>query len=177
MRPWQDGLTFEEFVAARLPALVRFAGALTGDRALAEDVVQEVLARAHVKWRQVSAATQPEAYVRKMITNEYLSWRRRFARVQPRAEVFAPRGAEVPDHAAAHAERDALRAELAVLPRRQRAVLALRYYIGMSDAEIADHLGCTAGTVRGYASRGLATLRINIVPTRPGGSASVEVIA
>jgi RNA polymerase sigma factor (sigma-70 family) len=71
----------------------------------------------------------------------------------------------VSDHAAVHAERDALRIELDKLPRRQRAVLVLRYYAGMSDLEIAEVLGCGAGTVRGYASRALAALRVELRPT------------
>ncbi len=154
-------MTYEEFVAARLPALVRFASVLTGDRALAEDVVQEVLARTHVRWRKIAQLDQPDSYVRRMVVNEYLSWRRRWARYVPHADA----GQEtLPDvavqHAEQYAERDALRAELARLPRRQRTVLVLRYYLGFSDNEIADVLGCTPGTVRGYASRALSTLRI-----------------
>jgi RNA polymerase sigma factor (sigma-70 family) len=72
----------------------------------------------------------------------------------------------VPDPAVDHAERDALLAELARLPRRQRAVLVLRYYEALSDAEIADVLGCAPGTVRGYASRALAALRIDLSAAR-----------
>jgi RNA polymerase sigma factor (sigma-70 family) len=70
----------------------------------------------------------------------------------------------VPDHAVAHAERDALRTELDKLPKRQRTVLVLRYYAGMSDVEIAEMLGCRPGTVRGYASRALAALRVELRP-------------
>ena len=160
-------MTFEEFAAARLPAVLRFAGVLTGDRALAEDVVQEVLIRVHARWQQINRMDRPELYVRKMVVNEFLSWRRRSWRLVP-----AGRGADVddrccPDHAFRHAERDALLAELGKLPRRQRAVLALRYYEELSDTEIAEVLGCAPGTVRGYASRALATLRIELTP-QPG---------
>ena len=102
---------------------------------------------------------QPEAYLRKMIVNEYLSWRRRWARISPSATVTVP-APDGPDHATVHADREALRAELARLPRQQRAVLVLRYYEGLTDAEIAEVLGCAASTVRGYAARALATLRI-----------------
>lgn len=158
-------MTFQEFVATRLPGLLRFAAVLTGDRGLAEDVVQEVLLRVHQRWPKVGALDSPEHYVRRMITNEYLSWRRRWSRVVPRAEP--PAGPDsVPDHAATHAERDALRIELDKLPRRQRAVLVLRYYAGLSDAQIAEVLGCRAGTVRGYASRALAALRIELLPAQ-----------
>jgi RNA polymerase sigma-70 factor (sigma-E family) len=157
--------TFEEFATARLAALLRHAVVLTGDRALAEDVVQEVLARAHARWSRIERLDQPEAYVRRMIVNEYLSWRRRFARVSPMETVTPPRP-DGPDHATTHADREALRADLARLPRQQRAVLVLRYYEGMTDAEIAAVLGCTAGTVRGYAARALARLRIEAAADR-----------
>jgi hypothetical protein len=68
-------MTFEEFAAARLGAVVRFAAVLAGERALAEDIVQEVLIRADARWDQIGRLDRPEAYVRKMIVNEYLSWR------------------------------------------------------------------------------------------------------
>ncbi|HEY3687285.1 MAG TPA: SigE family RNA polymerase sigma factor [Streptosporangiaceae bacterium] len=160
-------MTFEEFAVARLPELLRFAAVLTGDRALADDVVQDVLIRASARWADVGAKDRPDRYVRKMVVNEFLSWRRRSWRVVPSGG-----GAEVdrrltPDHAVGHAERDALLAELGRLPRRQRAVLTLRYYEGLADAEIAEVLGCRAGTVRGYASRALATLRVELAEPSP----------
>ena len=83
-------MTFEEFAAARLPSVLRFAGVLTGDRGLAEDVVQEVLIRASARWQAIVVLDKPEAYVRKMIVNEYLSWRRRF-RTAPAATTGAAR--------------------------------------------------------------------------------------
>lgn len=79
-------MTFDEWARARLPALVRFAVALTGDRGLGEDVVQEVLIRAYGRWDRIAGLDQPEAYLRRMVTNEYLSWRRRWARVTPPAD-------------------------------------------------------------------------------------------
>jgi RNA polymerase sigma-70 factor (sigma-E family) len=153
-------MTFEEFVANRLGALMRYAVVLAGDRCLAEDVVQDALVRAYERWPRIVATDQPEAYVLRMVTNQYLSWRRRWSRMVPRADVHPPDGDE-PDDASRHAERDALRIRLDALPRRQRAVLVLRYYCGMSDTEIADALGCSHGTVRGYASRALSALRID----------------
>jgi len=154
-------IEFEAFVLARLPVLLRHAMVLTGDRGLAEDVVQEVLARAHQRWSKLVELEQPEAYLRRMIVNEYLSWRRKWARVTPTETVDEP-ASDAPDHATTHAERDALRRELARLPRQQRVVLVLRYYEGLSDAEIAEILGCAQVTVRGYAARALARLRIDI---------------
>lgn len=155
-------MRFEEFAAIRLPAVLRFAGVLTGDRAVAEDVVQEVLIRACARWQEIGRLDRPELYVRKMVVNEYLSWRRRSWRLLPNGSGTDVDDRRTPDHALAHAERDALLAELSKLPRRQRAVLVLRYYEGFSDSEIAELLGCTTGTVRGYASRALAALRVEI---------------
>lgn len=157
-------MRFEEFADTRLPAVLRFSGVLAGDRALAEDLVQEVLIRASRRWEQIGQLDRPELYVRKMILNEYLSWRRRSWGLLPNGTAVEVDDRLAPDHAVAYAERDALRAELGKLPRRQRAVLVLRYYEGFSDAEIAGLLGCTPGTVRGYASRALAALRIEMSP-------------
>ncbi len=158
-------MRFEEFAASRLPAVLRFAGVLTGDRALAEDLVQEVLIRAVKRWDQIDRLDRPELYVRKMIVNEYLSWRRKSWRLLPKGTAAEVDDRLTPDHAVGHAERDALRTELAKLPRRQRTVLVLRYYEGLSDSGIAELLGCTPGTVRGYAARALATLRVDLSRT------------
>ncbi|MBA3417743.1 MAG: SigE family RNA polymerase sigma factor [Geodermatophilaceae bacterium] len=149
-------MNFEEFCLARLPGLLRFAVMLTGERELAQDIVQEVLCRAHGRWRRIVATDRPELYVKRMITNEFLSWRRR------RRVVTVPLDADVPLPDPAGDESDDLWQRLAGLPRQQRAVLVLRYYEGLSDLEIADALRCSAGTVRGYASRALSTLRIQL---------------
>ena len=161
-------MTFEEFAADRLPGVLRFAGVLTADRALAEDVVQEVLIRAHARWNRIGAMDRPDLYVRKMIVNEFLSWRRRSWRMVLTGRDLDVGDQPTQDHAFAHAERAALLAELGKLPRRQRTVLVLRYYEGLSDPEIAEVLGCAPGTVRGYASRALATLRIQIAQPAAG---------
>jgi RNA polymerase sigma-70 factor (sigma-E family) len=173
-------MTFEEYATWRLPALLRYAAVLTGDRELAQDIVQEVLARAHARWRKISQLDVPDRYVRRMITNEFISWRRRWGRVVPVSQVSereaaAPGAAIPPDAADVHAERDALLAELARLPRRQQAVLVLRYYEGLTDPEIADVLGCRPGTVRAYASRALAALRVELDPTRVADGARREI--
>ena len=156
-------MTFEEFAATRLPGVLRFAGVLTADRALAEDVVQEVLIRAHARWDRISAMDRPELYVRKMIVNEFLSWRRRSWRLVPAGGGQDVGDRQAQDHAFAHAERAALLGELAKLPRRQRAVLVLRYWMDMSETETAAALNCSVGTVKSQASRALATLRSQIV--------------
>lgn len=161
-------MRFEEFLVARLPATLRFATVLTGDRASAEDVVQEAMIRAHARWDMISQLDRPEFYVRKMIVNEFLSTRRR-----SRRQIPAGRGSDVddrvtPDHAAGLADRAVLIAELGKLPARQRTVLVLRYYGGFSDPKIAEVLGVSAGAVRGYACRALATLRVELAPVGQG---------
>lgn len=156
-------MTFDEFAATRLDAVLRFAVVLTNDRGLAEDVVQEVLIRAHQRWTQISTMEHPEAYVRRMVVNEFLSWRRKWARYVPQADVEPMMGQLTQaDHADEQAERATMLAEVAKLPRRQRAVLVLRYYEGLSDAQIAEVLGCAETTVRGYAFRALAALRVEL---------------
>ncbi len=152
-------MTLDEFVATELPGLSRFATAMCGGRDEAQDVLQEVLVRCHRNWAQVQRADRPTAYVRRMIVNEFISSRRKWARISPVDQVPVPAAS---DHGGPVADRLALLGELRRLPRQQRVVLALRYYAGLPDAAIAEHLGCTAGTVRGYAARALAALRIEL---------------
>lgn len=159
-------MTFEEYAAFRLPAVLRFAAVLTGDRAQAEDVVQEVLIRVHGRWGKISRLDHPDRYVRRMVVNEFISARRRSWRLVPSGQAQDVDNRVTADHASDHAERAALLAELGKLPARQRAVLVLRYYEGLSDAEIADVLGCEPGTVRGYISRALAALRVELTAGR-----------
>jgi RNA polymerase sigma-70 factor (sigma-E family) len=163
--------TFDDFMGAELPGLLRFAAVLTGERHLAEDVVQEVMIRAHKRWNAISVLDQPVTYVRRMVVNEYISWRRKWARIIPRSEIEDDR--HLPDPATGHAERAELPDRLRKLPRRQRTVIVLRYYGGLSDRDIGDTLGCTTGTVRSHASRALNSLRIDMgeVPDAPSMSA------
>lgn len=160
-----SSVTFDEFTRTRLAPQLRFATMLCIDAGLAEDVVQEVLIKAHARWGQIERLDRPEAYVRRMIVNEFLSWRCKWARVIPSAVVQHP--VEVPDHAEGHAERDALFRRLVRLPARQRVVIVLRYYGGLTDAEIAQELNCTVGTVRSVASRAISALRLQIGDARP----------
>ena len=158
-------MTFEEFAAARLPALVRYAAVLTGDQEQARDIVQTVLARVFAKWARIRRSQRPEAYVHRMVTNEFLNTRRgrRPRLVELTREVISGRRAPtVADHAEQIGERGELWQRLQDLPPRQRAVIVLRYYEGLSDLEIAGVLGCTTGTVRGYAARAMAALRIDL---------------
>ena len=159
-------MTFEEFAATRMPGVLRFAAVLSGDQATAEDLAQEVLIRAYARWDRIGCLDRPELYVRKMMLNEFLSWRRRSSRQIPAGGMASEPASIAPDHAAEYNEREALLAELGKLPRRQRAVLVLRYYEDRGDSEIADLLGCSPGTVRSHASRALAALRVEMSPRR-----------
>lgn len=149
-------MRFEDFAAARLTALLRYAVLLTGDREQARDLVQEVLTRALVKWDRISALDEPYAYVRRMVTNEHLSWRRR-RRVRTVPLENDPSGLLGPEPPG-----DDMWELLSTLPARQRAVLVLRFYEGLSDPEIAEVLGCRPGTVRSSASRAFTALRIEL---------------
>jgi RNA polymerase sigma-70 factor (sigma-E family) len=160
-----DG-TFEEYVAARGDALLRFAYLLCADRHLAEDLVQEVLARIHDRWYRLTHVEQPDAYLRKAIVRQFLSWRRRRASREISLDRLPDRAGAAPDGAARHAARDEMWRLLADLPRKQRAVLVLRFYEDLPDHEIADALGCRPATVRVHASRGLARLRESLT-SRP----------
>jgi RNA polymerase sigma-70 factor (sigma-E family) len=155
---------FEAFVASRGAALLRFAFMLTHDRGRAEDLVQEALVKVHRRWGRVVAAEQPEAYVRGIVTHEFLSWRRRCSSGETPGVIPSK---PVQDPSAAVDERDAVWRALAVLPPRQRAVLVLRFYEDMPDAQIASVLECAVGTVASLASRGLATLRAQSWADRP----------
>lgn len=144
---------FAEFVVARQAALLRTAYLLTGHAQDAEDLVQTTLVKVVPHWRRIS--DNPEPYVRRVLVNENVSrWRRRRWREESTGEL-PERLAEAPDHD----ELMAVRSALAGLAPRQRAVLVLRYYEGCTEAEVADQLGISAGTVKSHARDGLARLR------------------
>ena len=165
-------MTYEEYTSERLQALLRYVLMLTGDPHTAADIVQDTMILVQCKWRLVARADSPDRYVKRMLTNAFLDWRRGtwVRRVVLRAELDEP--APAPDHAEESAERDRVWTLLATLPRRQRAAVVLRYYEGLADAEIADVMGCAVGTVRGYISRALATLRNELVPAHVMGGAA-----
>jgi RNA polymerase sigma-70 factor (sigma-E family) len=165
-----DPSSFDEFVAARGAALLRHAYVLTGDRHLAEDLVQEVLAHLYRRWDRVVAATSPEAYVRTSVTRQFLSWRRRKWSGERPTESL-PETA-VGDPTADRAGDDAVWRLLATLPRQQRAILALRFYDDQSDAQIAAILGTSSSSVRAQASRGIATLRSHLTESDVSGALS-----
>lgn len=150
---------YENFARAQLPRLLRYATMLTGEREQAADLVQDVLVKVYRRWSRISDADHPDRYVLRMITNGYLSWRRsRSARVIAAGDDL-PEELRPDDFASDHALRDDMWQRLARLPRRQRAVVVLRYYEQLADAEIADLLGCAQATVRAHAHKALTTLR------------------
>jgi RNA polymerase sigma-70 factor (sigma-E family) len=150
---------FAAYVHARQRAFVRFAYLLTGDAHEAEDLVQSAFAKVYRRWDSIHGF--PDAYVRRTIVNEHASWWRRTWRHR---EVVDSRLVEVLDPAAGEvAGRDAeLWARVVGLPRQQRAVVVLRYYEDLTEAQTAEVLGCTVGTVKSHASRALGALRVTL---------------
>jgi RNA polymerase sigma-70 factor (sigma-E family) len=157
------GPSFDEYVRGRGTALVRFAQLLTADWGLAEDLVQEALVSAHPKWDRITKMDHPDAYVRQTIVRKFLSWRRRLSSRERPSGFLADRPAPaVPDPSGRVLDRDTAWRLLATLPRRQRAVLVLRYYEDLPDDEIGRVLGCAPSTVRVHAARGMAALRPHV---------------
>ena len=158
-----DAMTdFAEFARVSMPGLLRYGHALTGSPHDAADLVQTVLEKVGSRWTRVMAHdADPLAYVRRSMANAHVSrWRRR------RREVLLD---EVPERGEHPSPMDGepLWQALKELPPRQRAVVVLRYYEDLSEAEIADVLGISRGTVKSQASKALARLRQNLV--RPEG--------
>lgn len=154
---------FDGFVRATGPSLARFATLLSGDRHTAEDLVQSSLLQTHRAWSRVRAVEHPEAYVRQILLREYLTWRRRKSTSEivtdPEAVSLRDRRLGA-DPASEVTEADAMWRRLQQLPRKQRAALVMRYYLDLSDQEIADLFQSSTSTVRSHISRGLQTLRI-----------------
>ncbi|MBB4912982.1 SigE family RNA polymerase sigma factor [Streptosporangium saharense] len=146
---------FREFVLARQQALTRTAYLLTGDAHLAEDLLQSTLVNVAKQWPRLSVDGNPEAYTRRALMNQYISWRRRLRREWPSASP--------PEHGVSHDEetldRIVLRQVLARLTRKQRAVLVLRFWEDLTEAQTAEALGCSVGTVKSQTHRALARLR------------------
>ncbi|MDQ1641887.1 MAG: hypothetical protein QOJ90_1238 [Actinomycetota bacterium] len=150
--------TFDDFARSRMPALLRFAHALSGDPHTAADLVQDALERTVLAWPRVIRQDDPEGYVRRAIVNRHISRWRKLRR--ERLSDSVPESAYVPT--APH--DDELWASLALLAPRQRAVLVLRFYEDLSEAQTAEVLGCAVGTVKSQTSKALARLRRQLVP-------------
>lgn len=150
---------FEDFFHAAWRRLYPTALGIAGDRASAEDALQTAFAKAYASWSRVCAADHPEAYVRRMVVNEVISARRSawFRRERPTDDPGPGASTTSPEEGLV--DRDAVWAAVRRLPVRQRAVIVLRYYEELSEAEIADALGCSRGTVKSQASAALRNLR------------------
>jgi RNA polymerase sigma-70 factor (sigma-E family) len=159
-----DEEEFAEFVAVALPGLLRFGHVLTGNAAAAEDLVQTALGRSLRAWR-LRRIEDPRAFVRKVMVNSYASWHRRHGGRE--WAVADPAGGSVTaaDHARRVDDRDAMWRALQELPPRQRAVIVLRYYEDLTEAEIAAVMGVTTGTVKSQAARALRRLGDVLEPT------------
>ncbi|CUR57179.1 RNA polymerase, sigma-24 subunit, ECF subfamily protein [metagenome] len=150
---------FDDFVTATTPRLFRVAWAITGDYHLAEDALQAAYVSAYSRWRRISQADNPEAYVRRMVVNQVLGWRRR-ASFGERPSARLP-DLRVVESAEADVDRsDVVWRGIQALAPRQRAIVVLRYYEQLSEAEIAETLGIRPGTVKSQASAALANLRL-----------------
>ena len=151
---------FREFVQARSAALLRIAYLVCGEMTLAEDLLQTTLTRTYLAWRRHDGIQSLDAYARRVLLNTATSWwRRRWRGERPTGEVPERPVSDRADHVA---ERDAMWRLLGRLPARQRAVIVLRYYEDLSEADIAAQLGLSVGTVKSHASRALATLRAHL---------------
>ena len=158
--PRTDGASrvgFDDFVAARSSGLLRTAYLLTHDHALAEDLLQTALTKAWFAWGRIDG--HPEPYVRRILVNTYATWWRR----RWNGELATAELPELPatDGADASDTGQDLWSAMTRLPRRQRAVVVLRYFEDLTEAETASLLGCSVGTVKSQASKALAKLRID----------------
>ncbi|MER7457244.1 SigE family RNA polymerase sigma factor [Micromonospora sp. NPDC126480] len=148
---------FREFVAARSGALLRTAYLLTGDWATAEDLLQTALTKTYLAWKRLGGIEAVEPYARRVMINTSTSWWRRRWHGERPTEVLPERAGA--DEIERQLDRDLLWRHLKALPTRQRAVLVLRFYEDMSEAQTAALLDISPGTVKSQTSRALTTLR------------------
>ena len=154
-RPPDDD-AFAELVHASWPSLYRTAHLLLGDRAEAEDLVQTALAKTYASWASVRSVEAAPAFARTVLHNTAASWFRRRSWRNERPTEVLPEVAHHPDPS----DRPAVLAALRGLPRRQRAVVVLRYYEDLSVADTARALGCSEGTVKSQTFDALQRLRV-----------------
>jgi RNA polymerase sigma-70 factor (sigma-E family) len=155
--PVGTSVDFDEFVAARSSGLLRTAYLLTHDHTLAEDLLQTALTKAWFAWSRIES--NHEAYVRRILVNTYASWWRRRWNGEHATHDLPDRG--VADGTGAADDSHDLWTAMENLPRRQRAVIVLRYFEDLTEAQTADLLGISVGTVKSQTSKALAKLRID----------------
>jgi len=164
---------FTAYLQARQGRLLRTAYLLTGDQAEAEDLLQTSLAKLYLAWDRVNDRESVDAYVRRIMVNEHNSlWRRAWRRREHPTD-------QVPESPAPPPAYDdgtdaALWAAVQTLPRKARAVLVLRYYEELTEAETAETLGIAVGTVKSQTSRALATLRERVADDQTIGLGEEE---
>ena len=158
----RDSEAFSDFVTSRSAALFRAAYLLVGDYQLAQDLVQESLAKTYVAWPRIREVGNAEAYTRRVIATTAISWRRRRAFHEHPSDHLPEPPTE--DAATTVAVRDALWAQLLALPPRQRTAIVLRHYLDLSEAQTAEAMGCSVGAVKSSVSTGLSKLRARISP-------------
>jgi RNA polymerase sigma-70 factor (sigma-E family) len=151
---------FREYVRMRHAALFRVAMLLAGRREDAEDLLQSALGKLALHWTRVARAGAMDAYVRKILYHQQVNWWRRHKGRQELVVAEPPETGGVGDLAGESALRMTLAGVLAQLTKRQRAVIVLRFYEDLPEAEVASILGCSVGTVRSQTSRSLARLRL-----------------
>jgi RNA polymerase sigma-70 factor (sigma-E family) len=152
---------FREFVAVRSAALQRTAYLLVGDWALAEDLVQTALVKTYLAWRRLDGVAAIEPYARRVLVNTAIQWWRRRWRGERPTGLLPER--PVADGADQRAERDRVWQLIRELPPRQRAVVVLRFYEDLSEADTARLLNVSVGTVKSQTSRAMAALRAAMV--------------
>lgn len=158
-RPAADRDTeFSAYMQARQPSLLRTAYLLTGDRHTAEDLVQTALAKLYLSWNKVHTRESIDGYVRRILVNENNSlWRRAWKKREHATDEVPETGHVVDTYD--DGQSGALWDVVQTLPRKARAVVVLRYYEELSEAETAEALGISVGTVKSQTSRALAALR------------------
>lgn len=158
----RDTELFCEFVASRSSALFRVAYLLLGDHHLAQDLLQESLAKTYVAWPKLRDVANAEAYTRRVLVTTTISWRRRRSFHERPLELL-PESIGT-DPTSALALHDTLWDLLLELPPRQRAAIVLRHYQDLSEAQTAQAMGCSVGTVKSSVSAGLKRLRQHVGP-------------
>jgi RNA polymerase sigma-70 factor (sigma-E family) len=157
---------FVEFFTTAWPRLLRTTYAVCGDAQVSEDAVQDAFVKAYAVWGRVRRADDSFAYLRRMAINEVFSRKRKASSRRERLSAAVPEprraGSDDPFRAG-----DEVWAAVVALPPRQRAVVVLRYYEDLSEAQIADALGCRPGTVKSQASAAMATLRARLGAGNP----------
>jgi RNA polymerase sigma-70 factor (sigma-E family) len=150
---------FRDYVTTRGRALLRTAYLLTGNLADAEDLLQAALAKTYLAWDRIEDRGALDGYVRRAMVNTHISWWRR-RRVQEFPTDELPDRA-IADHAGDSDLQETMRRAIDRLPLRMRTALVLRYYEDMTEAEVAERLGVSLGTVKSTVSRAVAKLRID----------------